>query len=96
MIRDPSIATVAGRLPEVDPATRTRTVILRLDESAAEYVVHGQVVRLALEGKVEESGYWLPVTSLTKGTHGLWTLFVSELRNPAADGRRTGRRTSQY
>jgi multidrug efflux pump subunit AcrA (membrane-fusion protein) len=69
-------ATVASRFPEVDPATRTRMVVLRLDGSAAAYVVHGQVVRLALEETVEDNGYWLPVNSLTKGTRGLWTAFV--------------------
>jgi RND family efflux transporter MFP subunit len=69
-------ATVAGRFPEVDPATRTRTVVLRLEESAVAYVVHGQVVRLELEETVEASGFWLPFTALSKGTRGLWTSFV--------------------
>jgi multidrug resistance efflux pump len=70
-------ASVAGRFPEVDPATRTRTVVLRLDDSAAEHVVHGQVVRLQLEEAVETSGYWLPSTALTKGARGLWTAFAA-------------------
>lgn len=69
-------ATVAGRFPEVDPATRTRTVVLRLEDSAAEHVVHGQVVRLELEETVEANGFWLPFTALSKGTRGLWTSFV--------------------
>ena len=70
-------ANVAGRFPEVDPATRTRTVVLRLDDSAAEHVVHGQVVRLQLDESVETSGYWLPSTALAKGARGLWTCFVA-------------------
>ena len=69
-------ATVAGRFPEVDPATRTRTVVLRLDASAPNHVVHGQVVRLQLKETVEANGYWLPSTALTKGARGLWTSFV--------------------
>jgi RND family efflux transporter MFP subunit len=69
-------ATVAGRFPEVDPATRTRTVILRLEDSAVADVVHGQVVRLELEETVEASGFWLPFTALSKGTRGLWTSLV--------------------
>ena len=69
-------ATVAGRFPEVDPATRTRTVVLRLDDSAAKHIVHGQLVRLELEETVEAEGYWLPITALTKGARGLWTSFV--------------------
>lgn len=71
-------ATVAGRFPEVDPATRTRTVVLRLDAAAARRVVHGQVVRLELKDTVEADGFWLPSTSLTKGSRGLWTALVVE------------------
>ena len=69
-------ATVSGRFPEVDQATRTRTVVLRLDDTAAGYVVHGQVVRLELDETVQASGYWLPSTALTRGARGLWTSFV--------------------
>jgi RND family efflux transporter MFP subunit len=72
------LATVAGRFPEVDPATRTRTVVLRLDAEAARRVVHGQIVRLELNETVEADGFWLPLTSLTKGSRGLWTVLVVE------------------
>lgn len=71
-------ATVAGRFPEVDPATRTRTVVLRLGTDAANRVVHGQVVRLELEETVQITGSWLPLTALTKGARGLWTALVVE------------------
>ena len=69
-------ATVSGRFPEVDPTTRTRTVVLSLDAEATKQVVHGQVVRLQLEETVAASGYWLPSTALTKGARGLWTSYV--------------------
>ncbi len=69
-------ATVASRFPEVDRATRTRTIVLRLEDSAAAYVVHGLVVRLELDETVAASGFWLPSTALTKGARGLWTSFV--------------------
>jgi RND family efflux transporter MFP subunit len=69
-------ATVAGRFPEVDPATRTRTVVLELDDSAADHVVHGEVVRLELDETVVANGYWLPSTALTRGARGLWTAFA--------------------
>ncbi len=73
---------MAGRFPEVDPTTRTRTVVLRLDDSAAGYIVHGQVVRLELDETVEANGYWLPSTALTKGARGLWTTFVVVQADP--------------
>jgi RND family efflux transporter MFP subunit len=70
-------ARVSGRRPEVDPATRTRTVILKLDPTAAEYVVHGQVVRLQLEETVTAAGFWLDTTALTEGERGLWSCMVA-------------------
>ncbi|HIE98564.1 MAG TPA: HlyD family efflux transporter periplasmic adaptor subunit [Planctomycetes bacterium] len=70
-------ARVSGRRPEVDPATRTRTVILQLDASAADFMVHGQIVRLQLEETVVSSGFWLPTTALTKGERGLWSCLVA-------------------
>jgi len=75
---EPFNAVVASRFPEVDPATRTRTVVLELDSSASERIVHGQVVRLELQETVEAAGFWLPSTALTKGARGLWSALVGE------------------
>jgi len=68
-------ATVQSLAPEVQRTSRTRNVILRLDASASE-VLPGQVVRLALNEQVKELGYWVPTTALTRGTRGLWSLYV--------------------
>lgn len=70
-------AHVSGRRPEVDPATRTRTVILQLDPAATASVVHGQIVRLQLEETVIASGFWLPTAALTEGDRGLWACLVA-------------------
>jgi len=70
-------AAVEGRFPEVDPATRTRTVKLQLDPSASKRVVHGEVVRLSLNDSVDATGYWLPLTALAQGSRGLWTALVA-------------------
>ena len=75
---------VSGRRPEVDPATRTRTVIFRLDPAAAEYVIHGQIVRLQLEETVEQSGFWLPTTALSEGERGLWSCMVVVPDSPSS------------
>ena len=86
---------VSCRRPEVDPATRTRTVIFRLDPSASDYVVHGQIVRLQLEETVEASGYWLPTTALTEGERGLWSCLVAvpdETHSSRRDALRVERR----
>ena len=70
-------AWVSGRRPEVDSATRTRTVILQLDATAPDHVVHGQIVRLQMEEMVAASGFWLPITALTEGDRGLWSCLVA-------------------
>jgi RND family efflux transporter MFP subunit len=78
-------AVVASRFPEVDPATRTRTVVLELNSSASERIVHGQVVRLELQETIEAAGFWLPPTALTQGERGLWSALVGE-EERSADG----------
>ena len=83
-------ATVASRFPEVDPATRTRTVVLELDESVSERVVPGQVARLELEKTVHERGFWLPSVALTKGARGLWTALVAEAQAGTDNSLETG------
>jgi len=85
-------ATVAGRFPEVDRATRTRTVILRLERSAAAEVVQGEVVRLHLTETLEATGYWLPATALSKGQRGLWAAYVAMDVPKSVDARRIERR----
>ncbi|MGB5897521.1 MAG: efflux RND transporter periplasmic adaptor subunit [Geitlerinemataceae cyanobacterium] len=74
-------ADVVSVLPEVDPATRTQTVILALDSSVATTldtdVAIGAVARLELNQSSTIEGYWLPSTALVKGDRGLWTCYVA-------------------
>jgi len=68
-------ATVQSLAPDVQRTSRTRNVILRL-ESSTLAGLPGQVVRMAVTEQVEEPGFWVPTTALTRGTRGLWSLFV--------------------
>jgi len=70
-------ATVQSLAPDVQQSTRTRNVILRLQPSKKP-VFPGQVVRLAVTEEVAQAGYWLPTTALTRGTRGLWSVYVVE------------------
>lgn len=36
----------------------------------------GELVRLALERRVESPGFWLPISALTEGSRGLWAIYV--------------------
>jgi multidrug efflux pump subunit AcrA (membrane-fusion protein)/DNA-binding NarL/FixJ family response regulator len=74
-------AKVSSILPELDANTRTLTVVLTLDESLATKVSPGQIARLNLVETIPDSGYWLPITALVRGTRGLWSCYV--LSEPA-------------
>ncbi len=67
-------ATVKAILPEVDTATRTRTVILQLEPNTK--VSPQQIARLQITQTNNIEGYWLPVTALVKGERGLWSCYT--------------------
>lgn len=70
-------ATVSSILPEVNPATRTRTVVLRLPTSASDRVSPMQIARLNITTQTQNTdGYWLPITALIKGDRGLWSCYA--------------------
>ncbi len=69
-------ATIARIAPELDPATRTVAVLLKLD--GADGLPEGALGTVALEREVAGSGAWVPLAALTEGLRGLWTLFLVE------------------
>ena len=69
-------ATVSSILPEVNPATRTRTVVLKLSPTAATQVSPKQIARLNVTQTNKTDGYWLPITALVKGDRGLWSCYA--------------------
>lgn len=69
-------ATVTALLPEVDPATRTRTVVLRLAPAATPFVAPEQIARLEVVETQPTNGYWLPTSALVRGERGLWSSYV--------------------
>ncbi len=67
-------AAVRAVLPVRNPQTRTIDIILKLPDGAVAYT--GDLARIAVEQPVAESGFWLPVTALSEGSRGLWTVNV--------------------
>lgn len=65
--------------PTIDPLTQTRTVILqpRTSESNNSFIA-GERVNALFPTPNQESGFWLPVTSLTKEIDGLWSVYLVE------------------
>ena len=70
-------------LPELDPSTRTQTVVLTLAESPAAQetkpghssVALGQIVQLNLSQRIEQKGFWVPMSALVRGNRGLWSVY---------------------
>lgn len=69
-------ATVARIRADVDPATRTRDVILSLPGDAA--FAEAALGTLALRDRVAQEGVWVPAAALVEGVRGLWTLYLVE------------------
>ncbi len=69
----PTAATVRQIVPSLDPATRTVTVIFDVQDSR---LPSGSVVRLAAERPLDKDGFWVPLSALTEGVRGLWSLYV--------------------
>ena len=67
-------AKVKTVLPEVDRATRTRTVILQLPSTAK--VSPQEIARLPINQTIATEGYWLPITALVKSDRGLWSCYA--------------------
>lgn len=74
-------ATLRAKTGVID--ARARTVSVVFDLETAETAYPGAVARLPIFREVEERGMWVPVTSLTEGTRGLWSIMVAE---PKDDG----------
>lgn len=83
-------ATVSSVLPEVNTATRTRTIVLKLSPTAATQVSPKQIARLHVTQNNSVDGYWLPINALVKGDRGLWSCYAlikSEDGNSIAERR---------
>ena len=69
-------AKVASILPEINPTTRTRTVVLELEQSLGRLIAPGEIARLTIPQTVAKQGYWLPVSALMRGERGLWNVYA--------------------
>lgn len=82
--------SLEGRLiskrPDLQTGTRTVTALFRVNARGA--IPFGEVVELDIERRIETTGAWLPLSALSEGQKGLWTVFtVVERDNRAVVGR---------
>ncbi len=67
-------ATLVSFRPDIDPVTRTRTAIFAVD--AEMFPAFGQTARLLVTERIQDNGFWIPLTSLKEGVRGQWTLLT--------------------
>jgi len=68
--------TIVRKLPEIDIATRTQTVVIEINSDSVTKLVPGQVVHTSITQQVDQTGFLLPTASLLPGVRGLWSLFA--------------------
>lgn len=76
-------ATIRQIRPDLDASTRSRSVVLTLAADRAP--VLGDTIALFLTQRVEEPGFWAPLSALREGVRGSWSVMVVE---GTADGDR--------
>lgn len=69
-------STLHARVPDIDPQTRTQTVVFSLPAKAAKRVVAGQIARLELTRFEEAPGVWVRTDALGQGVRGLWAVYT--------------------
>lgn len=77
-------ATIRQIRPDLDPNTRSRSVVVTLPEVSAP--VLGDTVALMLTQTVDDPGFWAPLSALREGVRGSWSVMAVET---TAQGDRT-------
>jgi RND family efflux transporter MFP subunit len=69
-------ATLSRIRPDLDPDTRSRSVVVTLPEGATP--VLGETVALVLTQRVDDPGFWAPLSALREGVRGSWSVMAVE------------------
>ena len=60
--------------PDLSAATRTVSALFEVGDAGA--LPFGRIMQLALDQRIDEPGYWLPMSALIEGRKGLWTVYT--------------------
>ncbi|NEQ70779.1 MAG: efflux RND transporter periplasmic adaptor subunit [Symploca sp. SIO2D2] len=69
-------ANVKAILPEVDPTTRTQTLVFRLNGVSNNTIVPEQLAEVEITRTMPTSGFLIPFTALVQGQQGLWAVYT--------------------
>jgi len=67
----------------VDRATQTVAVVFDIPDT--HQLSAGEIARVALPVEIEADGFWAPMTALSEGRRGLWTVFALVASEDEAD-----------
>lgn len=73
------VARVRQIRPDLDPATRSRSVVLTLPTASVHGLapaVLGDTVALVLDQTLPEPGFWAPLSALREGVRGSWSVMA--------------------
>ncbi|MGF1649066.1 MAG: efflux RND transporter periplasmic adaptor subunit [Hyphomicrobiaceae bacterium] len=70
--------------PDLDPRSRTVTALFSVDRTEVGSLPLGAVVRLERSVLIEDDGAWLPLTALSEGAKGLWSVLTVKTINGQA------------
>ncbi|MCP5082692.1 MAG: efflux RND transporter periplasmic adaptor subunit [Alphaproteobacteria bacterium] len=73
--------TIIAKRPDLDPRTRTVSVLFSL--ASQQPLPFGEIVELVLPRSVSAPGTWLPLSALTEGRKGLWSVLTVTQRDGA-------------
>ena len=79
-------AMLSHMRPDIDPVTRTRTALFKIDAESAP--LFGQTATLVLSIEKTANGAWVPLDALREGSGSMWTILVVEdgvVRNAAVE-----------
>lgn len=76
------------KLPVTARGTRTVEIVVAIDADFAG-LREGDLARVALPRRIEEGGFWLPLSALTESSRGLWACYVAEPLD-GGEGNRSG------
>ncbi|MTI43969.1 RND family efflux transporter MFP subunit [Roseibium hamelinense] len=68
-------ASLAGLRPDLETRTRTVETLFELEQSDA-VPSFGRLAELSLTERVEAQGFWIPISALSEGPRGLWTVLT--------------------
>ena len=79
-------ARVTRLRDDIDPATRTVTVTLELEDAGT--LPDGTLGRLVVENDAQGEGFWVPAEAISEGLRGLWTLYAIDTTEGGSVARR--------